>query len=488
MYSSLVCRLKSHPGAGCCLHVIRLCHQPVSTADSSSRPYPELDPYVSKKIQDGKRIGNGRIPCIQPPEDITQSLAKCISNGSMDNVLNNIDKYIGTGQKMERYLGSRKLPLDTRNLAVYKTKFFQQAQRKYKNELSQLDEDDIDSVHEMEENLSKEVALKLATAKGNWKPIHFDYTSTWAYILGGLTAYDYASSVYTLRKVFEYDKRFQPSTHLDFGSGVGSFTWALRKFLKSNNKLKEEFFVESSADMNDASRLLRYDGKDSTPNEIISSKGVFYRLHFPANENLKYDLVTCGSSLSELESSQLRLNIADSLWRRVEDGGYLVIYERGTNSGFQVISEIRDYLIQLQEFVEEDPQIRGELIAPCTHSMGCPRYLHDKIPCNYDVKYKNFQLSMFPSEYREIVYRNRLCYLIFRKNMHLELSDKKWHRIVKEKKRTKNTYICELCTNKGKLEEIFVHRRDKTLYNYTKQVEVGDLYRANLNSLLNKEI
>ncbi|CAB4055644.1 unnamed protein product [Lepeophtheirus salmonis] len=399
MYSSLVCRLKSHPGAGCCLHVIRLCHQPVSTADSSSRPYPELDPYVSKKIQDGKRIGNGRIPCIQPPEDITQSLAKCISNGSMDN--------------SEATIGHKKL-------GCIQNQIFSTSSKKYKNELSQLDEDDIDSVHEMEENLSKEVALKLATAKG--KSLNMTNVSNLVHIW-------------------------------IFGSGVGSFTWALRKFLKSNNKLKEEFFVESSADMNDASRLLRYDGKDSTPNEIISSKGVFYRLHFPANENLKYDLVTCGSSLSELESSQLRLNIADSLWRRVEDGGYLVIYERGTNSGFQVISEIRDYLIQLQEFVEEDPQIRGELIAPCTHSMGCPRYLHDKIPCNYD----------------NCLIKNGI-----------ELS--------RRKKEQRTHIFVNYVRTRVKLEEIFVHRRDKTLYNYTKQVEVGDLYRANLNSLLNKEI
>ncbi|QQP35223.1 Uncharacterized protein FKW44_023384 [Caligus rogercresseyi] len=66
----------------------------------------------------------------------------------------------------------------------------------------------------------------MESTKGNWSPIHFDYTGTWSYILGGPSALDYAAAVHTLRKVFEDNKAFKPLSHLDFGSGVGTFSWA----------------------------------------------------------------------------------------------------------------------------------------------------------------------------------------------------------------------------------------------------------------------
>ena len=73
----------------------------------------------------------------------------------------------------------------------------------------------------------------------------------------------------------------------------------------------------------------------------------------------------CSNTLLELSSTSERLETLSKLWDRVEkvrsvtssghniriivQGGYLVLTETGTNAGFHVIAEARDYLIQVSE-------------------------------------------------------------------------------------------------------------------------------------------
>ena len=80
---------------------------------------------------------------------------------------------------------------------------------------------------------------------------------------------------------------------------------------------------------------------------------------------MKYDLVVCSNTLLELPSTSERLETLSKLWDRVEkvrvknlwnnghtilivQGGYMVLTETGTNAGFHVIAEARDYLIQVK--------------------------------------------------------------------------------------------------------------------------------------------
>ena len=51
----------------------------------------------------------------------------------------------------------------------------------------------------------------------------------------------------------------------------------------------------------------------------------------------------------------------------------------------------------------------------CPHSLGCPRFNFDTIPCNFEVKYKNFQLKAFPDVIRQVVRTDRYSYMIFKK-------------------------------------------------------------------------
>ena len=75
-------------------------------------------------------------------------------------------------------------------------------------------------------------------------------------------------------------------------------------------------------------------------------------------------------------------------------GGYLVLAESGTNAGFHVIAEARDYLVQISQLAEAEAgeaeagaaDGEGHSVAPCSHEAACPRHAHDTIPCNFPVK------------------------------------------------------------------------------------------------------
>ena len=75
-------------------------------------------------------------------------------------------------------------------------------------------------------------------------------------------------------------------------------------------------------------------------------------------------------------------------------GGYLVLAESGTNAGFHVIAEARDYLVQISQLAEAEAGEaeagaaggEGHSVAPCSHEAACPRHAHDTIPCNFPVK------------------------------------------------------------------------------------------------------
>ena len=90
--------------------------------------------------------------------------------------------------------------------------------------------------------------------------------------------------------------------------------------------------------------------------------------------NLKYDLVLCSNTLLELPTAEQRLSTINSLWERVEEEGYLVLMETGTNAGFHVVAEARDFLNQLNQQSEDENGLHvGHVVAPCPHDSACPR-------------------------------------------------------------------------------------------------------------------
>ena len=74
----------------------------------------------------------------------------------------------------------------------------------------------------------------------------------------------------------------------------------------------------------------------------------------------KYDLVVSAFTFLEFRNHKERLNNLHTLWERVEPGGFLVLTEVGSTSGFFVLAEARNYLMELFN----DPDLSGYIYAP----------------------------------------------------------------------------------------------------------------------------
>jgi len=67
----------------------------------------------------------------------------------------------------------------------------------------------------------------------------------------------------------------------------------------------------------------------------------------------RFDLVLCHYSLAELTSDGERARAAERLWDLVEDGGVLVVLEKGSRWGFHCVRMVRDGLLARGRALEQ---------------------------------------------------------------------------------------------------------------------------------------
>lgn len=72
---------------------------------------------------------------------------------------------------------------------------------------------------------------------------------------------------------------------------------------------------------------------------------------------IEYDIVVSAYSLMELPTMEMRLETILNLWNKTQR--YLVVVEQGTNAGFKIVNEVRDFLLQLDN--------QGHVFSPVSH-------------------------------------------------------------------------------------------------------------------------
>lgn len=126
-----------------------------------------------------------------------------------------------------------------------------------------------------------------------WQPQNYDFYTSLTYLFGR-SAQEYA----VLLKIFrEIDKRhpdFKPRSFFDFGSGVGTGTWAVSQIWEKY--LFEYYMVDASRHMVELSDLILRFG-DSNKDKWL--KNVYHRQFLPSRDD-KYDVVLSAFSLLEL--------------------------------------------------------------------------------------------------------------------------------------------------------------------------------------------
>ena len=430
------------------------------------RPEVDLDPLAKEELLNIPR----KPPLIKPCPKWSQSIKKTL-DGPMVAQRDHLHEYGAAGWALQKHLRHRKPPLEGRELEAQEKKVEERLAKEFGVDNFQ-DETGVPAskVKAQANRLRKRYIHQ-------WAPIEFDKTAALTYLVTR-SAGEFASLKHIFGEIQTNLPKFQPRTLFDFGSGLTTGLWA---FKDTFGELTEAFCVDPSKEMNDLARLILGQGANNP--ELPA--GISFRLHNPSQVGIQYDLVLSSHSLMELPSAADRLAAVHSLWRRVEEGGVLVLVEGGTNAGFQLVVEARDYLLQIAQISREgqaEESLDGHVLAPCPHDQPCPRYLHDTVPCNFSVRFNNFDLKgLEPSTVRHEVF----SYVVFKKGVR---ETEAYPRVVEQIVKTKGSIYCRLCTSEGSLQEVLCKKKRSTqLYQLAKRLNPGQQLPVNLIKTEKKE-
>ncbi|XP_063221361.1 methyltransferase-like protein 17, mitochondrial isoform X2 [Bacillus rossius redtenbacheri] len=364
------------------------------------------------------------------------------------------------GKSLARYLHGRHPPPEEHEVKAKKAQLEEMVELEMGVDLSSLGVEEREVVQKRKQHL---VMKKLRQHIHRWRPVPYDTRHKVLVYLLCRAAADHAAVSKVLAEVKHRQPLFSPATVFDFGSGVGTTTWAVRELWQ--DAPKEYFCVDSSVEMNDLASLLLRDGQET---KEMPFKGVFYRQFLPASSVRQYDLVVSAFSLLELPSSQSRLQTILSLWKKTQK--FLVLVEQGTNAGFKVINEARDFLISTsnRENTSTGP---AHVFSPCPHDLECPRFLDSRIPCNFEVSYETLPFGQRPK-----ILQERYSYVVMSKGQRPS-EDPQWPRLVSPTLVRHKHSICRMCTANGELREIIftASKHGRIPYRCARASKWGDL-------------
>uniref|UniRef100_A0AAG5CZF3 Methyltransferase domain-containing protein n=1 Tax=Anopheles atroparvus TaxID=41427 RepID=A0AAG5CZF3_ANOAO len=266
----------------------------------------------------------------------------------------------------------------------------------------------------------------------------FDMHDTYSCLtqLIGRSDAEYAVLKRIFTEISQRDPELRPRSFLDFGSGVGTGTWAVTEFWRDH--LFEIMSVDKSRHMNDLAELVLRQGD---PNKAATVRNVFYRQFLPANPNRKYDIVLSAFSLFDQSTRRGLLELVDQLYTTFDK--YLIFVEQGSNAGFQLLDGIRNHI--RRNHGSDD----SHLFAPCPHSLACPRIAKDDgTPCNFEATYTRNFPSGDGHQYGSILY----SYLVYKKNP--PDSAQGFPRLVRPTAVRSKHCVCHVCAADGKLRDV----------------------------------
>ncbi|XP_022905054.2 ribosome assembly protein METTL17, mitochondrial [Onthophagus taurus] len=383
-----------------------------------------------------------KLKTVSLPDNIVKAITKITADYPIKALVTNSDL-------LGRHLRYRVPPMESDQLNDLKHKL-------YKQELWKEKDSKIQSEEKFHQKIKDKVKILLKEKVYNWSPINYDQQQSLLYLFAR-SSMEYAVLAKIFLEISNRDPDFKPRTLFDFGSGVGSVTWAANTYWKKH--LFEYYNVDISSDMNDlALTILR--GGPGYSNQNI--KGVFYRQFLPAT-NVMFDLVVSAYSLLELPSFNTRMDTILRLWNKTNK--YLIIVENGSNAGFKVINEARDFILKMNQ------SNQGHIFSPCPHDLVCPRFLaDDNTPCNFEINYFHIPLTN-----KFEMQKERYSYIVFKKSVDKD-STQNWPRVVRETLVRSKHCICRTCTADGKLSEVIftASKHGKTMYHCARSTKWGD--------------
>ncbi|XP_071815016.1 ribosome assembly protein METTL17, mitochondrial-like [Apostichopus japonicus] len=392
---------------------------------------------------------------------LPESLQSNVTGIFKERRIRNLDSQVSA---LTNYLLSRKRPTEDSEVRA--------AAQYFTRQLGSTDEDELDS--DAQKKLQDKVKSKLRNRLYHWKPISFDENVSFVYLAARM-APNYAIIYRVLHELQRIMPSYQPSSVLDFGSGLGSSIWATNAIFPE--AVKEYYCVDISQAMHNLAGklLLKPDCKGEDPADFWI-RGVYQRFFLPVSPQVTYDVTISNNSLLEIHSHEERLNIVNILWKKTND--FLILIENGSLEGYVTLMEARNMILAKGD---SDSELReewkdghlGHVFAPCSHDVICPRLTRDKmIPCNFEQKYEPLQV---PNLKRKVTQVENYSYLVMRKGKRQEGTV--WPRVISPVLLRSRHTICRLCHEDGQLKELIItkgkHERD--LYKCARYTQWGDL-------------
>ncbi|XP_073527304.1 ribosome assembly protein METTL17, mitochondrial [Phyllobates terribilis] len=356
---------------------------------------------------------------------------------------------------LNNYLWSRKRPPEDKDLREKAMEI----EKKFKEKIQLISDLNI---YQKEEKLKNVVLNSLRKNSYHWQPLNYTEQFGLVYLAarfdGGFAAVSRA-----LQEIHQRVPEFSPTTLLDFGSGVGSVSWAAHGIW--GKTLKEYMCIDSSASMNTLSELLLRGGSEKGQMHI---SGIHFRQFLPVSPKVQFDLVVSAYSLNELPNFSERERVIQTLWRKT--GSFLVLVENGTREGHQLLMEARDIVLKAsdKEVWDHRPAC---VFAPCPHQLECPKLAgSSQIPCNFVQKYEPLKFSWNSSLNWE-----KFSFLIFSRGP-MDENNKHWPRVVGPVLLRPRHVHCNTCCPDGKLHHnvITAKRHGKDLYRCARNSDWGD--------------
>lgn len=344
--------------------------------------------------------------------------------------------------------------------------------------------------------LSRLIEGSIEDRRRDWHYYEYDDYASNLYMATRL-APNYACLETVMREICLCLPDFKPESVLDFGSGLGTTTWAVKQTWPDS--VREFMNIDISKDQQDLCEYLLRSGKEH--GEQIPD--LFQKQYLSSSNRTKYDMVVAAFSMLELPNAEARTQTIENLWSKTND--LLVLIERGNKGGFTIINEARHLILDLSghdvtkkinytldsrlDCGRKLPQ--AYVLAPCPHEFACPRaqMTSKKLMdiCRFRVYYEPLDVG----ERKRPILHEDFSYVVLRKGPHPSYSSQtepRWPRIVEKRHKSSGQITHHLCCANGNLAETIVTkgRYGKATYQVAKSCDWGDIFPVRVKDTYSK--
>lgn len=301
---------------------------------------------------------------------------------------------------------------------------------------------------------------------------------TVAYVAGAMPA-TYAAIYNVLKELKERICGFEPKSMLDFGTGPGTAIWAAREHFKLDSCTG----VDISEDMlRMAENLIERSGLTS-----ISGQTSFQRYFSYNPKQPKTDLVMSAFTLGDTPSEALRRSALESLWNQT--GDVLILIERGTPVGFQIIAQAREWILENNSNSQE-PVVH--VVAPCPHDKPCPLFRGEPLQpdrdwCHFSQRVERPKFLMKTKHSKVNIEDAKYSYVVLRRGPRptvtnteqedLETEAYSWPRLITPPLKKNKHVVMDVCSPEGEIQRMIIPKsQGKIPYRDARKSAWGDLF------------